>query len=225
MNNENSKPWRLMIVDDADSILTLVEKIAGMVPQLEISKCHSAEEAFAVAKLQAPDVVISDLVMPGMGGKWLLDQLRQARIVCPFIVLSGCSDAKIMIELFQAGAYRYITKPARVSVIYQALLDALPSPVYFEYKAASGSRVFVAGDFNGWNAGQYQLVENPEPGHFACRIPISRGQHEYKFIVNDEWVCDPACQKKCRNSWGIENSVLEVQAPTTSPLQHGITIP
>lgn len=82
--------------------------------------------------------------------------------------------------------------------------------VHFELAAPSGSEVFVAGTFNDWNPTQYQLHDNPNEGLFAASIPLPRGRHEYKFIVNGRWCSDPKCSDSVPNPCGSLNSVIEV---------------
>lgn len=224
MDAEQRNPWFLLIVEDSESILTLLAKIGGMIPHLDVGKTYSAESALEIARSRKPDLVISDLGLPGKDGQWLLEQLHREDISCPFIVLTACHDSARIIDLYRAGAIRYLLKPSPVSEIYQAIIELLPPPVEFEFNTQPGSRVYVAGDFNNWNAQQYQLLENPEPGHYKCRIPLSRGRHEYKFIVNDQWQCDPNRPLKAFTEQGYENSVIEVASESHSPLETGMLL-
>lgn len=61
--------------------------------------------------------------------------------------------------------------------------------VTFRIDAPAAKHVFVAGSFNGWNPGQYALSRQPQ-GEWQTTISLPAGSHEYKFIVDTEWVHD-----------------------------------
>jgi len=225
VTDKQSNPWFLLLVDDSDSVLSIMARIAAMIPYLDVATAYSAEAALPIAQARTPDLVISDLMMPGHDGLWLLKQLRKGGILCPFIVLTGCHDAGSVIDLYRAGAVRYLMKPSPVGDVYQTIVESLPPPMVFEFNTTPGSRVHVAGDFNDWNTDQFELSENPEPGHYQVTIPLSRGRHQYKFIVNDRWVCDPKQPEKTVTDQGHENSVITVRSPFESPLVKGLVLP
>ena len=79
----------------------------------------------------------------------------------------------------------------------------------FELSAAAGSRVFVAGTFNNWEATDMPLAEE-QPGLFGTTALLPKGTHEYKFVVNGEWRCDPNCPDWVPNSYGTLNSRMQV---------------
>lgn len=82
--------------------------------------------------------------------------------------------------------------------------------VKFEIKAEPGCRISVAGDFNEWDATKNKLVEK-KGGIYSTSIMLSKGRHEYKFVINDVWTVDPLCQDWVANSLGSLNSVINVE--------------
>lgn len=80
--------------------------------------------------------------------------------------------------------------------------------VKFELKAEPCSEVFVAGTFNDWNPRKHKLVY--KNGVYSTSILVSKGRHEYKFIVNDVWCIDPQCADWAPNPHGSLNSVITV---------------
>ena len=81
--------------------------------------------------------------------------------------------------------------------------------VRLEISAGTGSRVFVAGTFNNWDPTCMPLEEEPR-GVFGTALLLPKGSHEYKFIVNGEWRCDPSCPDWVPNSLGTLNSRMQV---------------
>ena len=57
------------------------------------------------------DVIVTDLVMPGMSGLELLRTAREYDLDVPVVILTGRPDAQSAMEAMQYGAFRYIDKP------------------------------------------------------------------------------------------------------------------
>jgi len=78
----------------------------------------------------------------------------------------------------------------------------------FEVKAEPGSEVFVAGTFNGWNHKKHKL--SLKNGVYTTSVLVSKGRHEYKYIVNNVWCIDPECSEWAPNEHGSLNNVVTV---------------
>jgi 1,4-alpha-glucan branching enzyme len=81
--------------------------------------------------------------------------------------------------------------------------------VRFELAASPSSEVLVAGTFNDWQPCKMPLKSKKE-GVFALDVPVPEGKHEYKFVVNGQWVPDPKNPEWSPNTFGSLNSVLQV---------------
>jgi beta-lactamase regulating signal transducer with metallopeptidase domain len=66
--------------------------------------------------------------------------------------------------------------------------------------------VAVAGSFNNWNQSQYLFAK--VGGQWVCKINLPPGKHEYKFIVDGDWLIDPSNENTRRDERGHENSIL-----------------
>ncbi len=62
--------------------------------------------------------------------------------------------------------------------------------VLFSYKAPYAGSVTVAGDFNGWNATANPMKKDAN-GEWTATVPLGPGEHQYKFVVDDQWIADP----------------------------------
>ena len=82
--------------------------------------------------------------------------------------------------------------------------------VTFLVTANPKSEVFLAGTFNKWNSRRHQLKDTRNTGKYSITLMLAKGEYEYKFIINDNWVVDPECQNWVRNSLGTLNSVIKV---------------
>jgi len=69
--------------------------------------------------------------------------------------------------------------------------------------------VVLTGSFNAWN--QSQLVFGREAGEWVCRVDLDPGVYQYKFIVDGDWLLDPANPDTAEDEAGNVNNVLEVK--------------
>jgi 1,4-alpha-glucan branching enzyme len=66
-------------------------------------------------------------------------------------------------------------------------------------------KVALAGSFNDW---QPVRMRQQKDGSFVAVVPVPPGTHEYKFILDDQWILDPDNNAWAMNSYGTMNSVL-----------------
>jgi 1,4-alpha-glucan branching enzyme len=71
-------------------------------------------------------------------------------------------------------------------------------------KARSAS---LAGDFTGWKP----VRMRKQKGSFAVTVPVRRGAHQYKFLVDDQWVPDPDSDSYVMSPIGTVNSLATVE--------------
>lgn len=82
--------------------------------------------------------------------------------------------------------------------------------VLFQVTANPKSEVFLAGTFNQWDPRRHQMKETRDTGKYSITLMLAKGEYEYKFVINGNWVVDPECQNWVRNSLGTLNSVAKV---------------
>ncbi len=82
--------------------------------------------------------------------------------------------------------------------------------VTFQVTASSKSEVCLAGTFNQWDPKRHPMKDIRGTGKYTITLMLPRGQYEYKFVINGNWVVDPECRNWVRNSFGTLNSVVIV---------------
>jgi two-component system nitrogen regulation response regulator GlnG len=98
------------IVDDDASIRWVLEralKQAGMSP----IAFEDADSAMSALRRGEPDVLVTDIRMPGKSGLELLDDVRTRRPKLPVIVMTAHSDLDSAVAAYQGGAFEYLPKP------------------------------------------------------------------------------------------------------------------
>jgi len=109
MSYRRSKRDRVLVVDDDASLaemLTIVLEAEGLTTMV----CRSGDEVMAAFGAFKPDVVLLDLMLPGMDGMKVCRQIRAGSAV-PIIMLTAKSDTPDVVRGLEAGADDYITKP------------------------------------------------------------------------------------------------------------------
>jgi two-component system KDP operon response regulator KdpE len=104
---------RILVVDDETQIARVL-KTALNSQGYEVKTAGDGESALNLATDWIPDLVVTDLSMPGMTGIELCRSVRERSHV-PIIVLSVRGEEKTKIEALDAGADDYVTKPFSVS--------------------------------------------------------------------------------------------------------------
>ena len=101
----------ILLIDDHAIVRQGVRTFLELQPDLTVvSEGSSGEEAVTLAKNLAPDVVLMDLVMPGMGGVEATRQVKQISPRSQIIVLTSYHDDEYIFPALRAGALSYVLK-------------------------------------------------------------------------------------------------------------------
>jgi DNA-binding NtrC family response regulator len=118
---------RVLIVEDELTQIALLEGVtsrAGYTVETAMSG-REAIARLADSKSAAIDVVLLDLVMPGMNGIEVLEALRPTMPNLPVVMLTAHSSIKTVVDAMRAGANDFIVKPASAERIRTALAAAM----------------------------------------------------------------------------------------------------
>ncbi|MDY6850473.1 MAG: sigma-54 dependent transcriptional regulator [Thermodesulfobacteriota bacterium] len=105
---------KLLLVDDDESFLSLfvqAAKVQGRDRQCEIITAGSGEEALDLVGKTAPNVVVTDIQMPGLGGMNLFLKLGDRYPGLPVILMTAFGSVDRAVEAMKKGAYYYFQKP------------------------------------------------------------------------------------------------------------------
>lgn len=111
----------VLIVDDERSIREACREIAHSLG-FSAHIADSAEQAFRALELQAFDLVLLDLRLPGSGGLDALRRIRERRPDTLVVVVTGYGTVQSAVQAMKNGAYDYVTKPFSVDEL-KMLLD------------------------------------------------------------------------------------------------------
>jgi len=114
---------RVLVVDDEENIRLVLRTLLKR-HGYEVETAPGGDEALGLVESFGPDVVITDVRMPRMGGMDLLSTLRAKGNDATVIVMSAYGNLDQAIEAIKAGAYDYIQKPFKPDEIVLALRKA-----------------------------------------------------------------------------------------------------
>lgn len=110
-----TKAW-VLVVDDEPELLRGVSR--GLKLQgYSVTEARNGEEAVQHLSRRAFDVVVSDIVMPGMGGIQLLKEVRQHDLHVPVVLMTGEPAVSTAVQALEYGAFHYLTKPVDVDAL------------------------------------------------------------------------------------------------------------
>jgi DNA-binding response OmpR family regulator len=114
---------RVLIVDDEESMRLLLGRTVEAVPNVEITLAGTCEEALHLAASRAYDVILLDLLMPGVGGIEVLKGIRNGspNRQTPVIIVSVMADEDTKIVCRSLGISDYVVKP----IVRDALVAAV----------------------------------------------------------------------------------------------------
>ena len=101
------------VVDDDKSIRWVVERALSQAG-LNCKTFSSADDMLSAIQDEQPDVVISDIRMPGTDGLALLAKLQESNPDLPVIITTAHSDLDSAVASYEEGAFEYLPKPFAV---------------------------------------------------------------------------------------------------------------
>lgn len=185
MNTLSSRP-RVLLVDDDEIVRTLL--MAGLeYAGFWVNEAADGEQALRHFESDPPDVVVLDVMMPGIDGFEVCQDLRAnpATARVPIIMMTGLEDEQSIRRAFDLGANDFITKPIKPALLAHRLNFVLRSIAMTESLRQSGQRLALAqriaklaywewqpsSDRLDWSASAAQVL-----GLKADAVPTTMGQ-------------------------------------------------
>jgi CheY-like chemotaxis protein len=120
-----ARPSRVLIVDDEEPMRELLDRVLRTAGYDTLLACGGAE-ALAVAKAgEAFDLLLTDLMMPGMSGDELARELHRQRPFLKVLYLTGFSDRLFDLRPVLWSNEAFIDKPVTVTALREAVSQAL----------------------------------------------------------------------------------------------------
>ncbi len=124
---ESSGMRTLLDIEDNPANLCLMEEVMDGVESIKMISAHSAELGLEMAQTMKPDLIVLDIMLPGMDGYQALKRIQNSKSTnhIPVIALSANAMKTDIEKGMQAGFYSYLTKPIDIRKTINVIHDAL----------------------------------------------------------------------------------------------------
>lgn len=161
---------KILIIDDDECLLRLAERVLQK-QGYSVSTATNGEQGLALFRQIAPDLVILDVMMPGMDGWEVCRRLRQTSTV-PIIFLTALGSEKNVVDGLMGGADDYLVKPFGPDELW-ARVNALLRRARMPHEPSSVLR-FGDGDLT---------INRTEQSVFAYGKEVSLSPIEYNLLL------------------------------------------
>ena len=112
MKAGNTNPGRVLVVDDQPANLRVVSALLER-KGYRVAVAENGEAALDAAEAQPPDLMLLDMMMPGMDGFGVMEEIRLRALLprVPVVFLTAAQDRALLLRAFDAGAVDYVVKP------------------------------------------------------------------------------------------------------------------
>ena len=116
--------WKVLLVDDEkEFVSTLAERLR--LRGIQADDTGSGEEALRLIDDATPQVVVLDVMMPGMGGLEVLRRVKSRYPQIEVILLSGIGSTKEAVEGMKLGAFDFLMKPLQIEELIEKIGKAI----------------------------------------------------------------------------------------------------
>jgi DNA-binding response OmpR family regulator len=115
----------LLVDDEEEFVTTLAERLE--LRGLQARAATNGEDALHMIEAEPPQIVILDVMMPGLGGLEVLKRIKAQNSQIHVILLTGRGSTKEGIEGMQLGAFDYLMKPINIEELIKKMQEAIKS--------------------------------------------------------------------------------------------------
>ena len=115
----------LLVDDEEEFVTTLSERLE--LRGLQARAATNGEDALHMIEADTPQIVILDVMMPGLGGLEVLKRIKARHPQISVILLTGRGSTKEGIEGMQLGAFDYLMKPINIEELIKKMQEAIKS--------------------------------------------------------------------------------------------------
>ena len=116
--------YRVLIVDDEEElVITIAERL--QIRGIQAETATNGETALKMIEANPPQVVVLDVMMPGIGGIEILKRMNAQNLQIPVILLTGYGSTEQGKEGMELGAFDYLMKPCDLNMLIGKIQEAV----------------------------------------------------------------------------------------------------
>jgi signal transduction histidine kinase/ligand-binding sensor domain-containing protein/DNA-binding response OmpR family regulator len=177
-NSETHHTPRILIVDDNDELRSFLRE--SLSPQYQITEAIDGGSGLAMAKEEYPDVIISDVMMPGMDGttfcKLAKEDIETSHI--PFLMLTAKDALESRLEGMESGADFYFAKPLSIQLLKLTIRNILTQKQKLKERY-----------FQDHHAEAKELVHSKKDKEFIAQLIAIIESHLTNPDMNIDYIC------------------------------------
>jgi two-component system, NarL family, invasion response regulator UvrY len=177
---------KVLVVDDHAVVRDGLRRLLVALPNVEIFDAATGREALTFVQRQAPDLILLDLQLPGIGGIELLRRLLVISPAARIVVFSMHAESMYAARALQAGARGYVSKNASPEELQTALQRVIDGGRYVEREIAQELAVHGPVDADPWNKlteRDLEILRLLSEGRSLAQIAAAIGV-SYKTVAN-----------------------------------------
>ncbi len=117
---------KVLVVDDEEFLRTMINDFLSML-DYEVIEAENGVEAFEKVVNENPDIIVSDINMPSMGGIELLKKIKEYNENIPVILITGVSIEKAREEAKKHNADGFFSKPFKMQTLIGRIEELIES--------------------------------------------------------------------------------------------------
>ena len=124
-----TSPKKIIIVEDQPAVADLLEEMLSL-DEYQVRKIHSSGGALSVIRVEKPDLILLDIMMPDVNGLEVLRFMRREPELqkTPVVIVSAKTLPADIRTGLEAGANAYLTKPVDVAKLRQTVAGVIRDP-------------------------------------------------------------------------------------------------
>jgi two-component system, NarL family, invasion response regulator UvrY len=177
---------KVLVVDDHAVVRDGLRRLLVALPNVEIFDAATGREALSFVQRQAPELILLDLQLPGIGGIELLRRLLVISPAARILVFSMHAESMYAARALQAGARGYVSKNASPEELQIALQRVIDGARYVEREIAQELAVHGPVDADPWNKlteRDLEILRLLSEGRSLAQIAAAIGV-SYKTVAN-----------------------------------------
>jgi len=115
--------YRVLIVDDEEELVTTIAERL-QIRGIQTETATDGETALKMIEENPPQVVVLDVMMPGIGGIEILQRMKAQNLQIPVILLTGYGSSEQGTEGMELGAFDYLMKPCDLNMLISKIKEA-----------------------------------------------------------------------------------------------------
>ena len=185
----NNKAISLIIVDDHKIVRDGICAYLDTLPEIEvIAQAESGSQAVELAEKLAPDVVLMDLIMPGMDGVEATWRVRQVSPRSKVVILTSFHEDSNIFPAIKAGALSYVLKSIDPEELAEAVKSAARGEAVLDSKVAARLMHEYRNDANESMQAYMQLTNREQEVLELIAKGMSNAQIAEKLVISEKTV-------------------------------------